>query len=285
MERVSFVEVRDVPVGELLPHPQNANRGNVAEIARKLRTMGQYRTIVVNAETNEILAGNSTFKAARDQLGWTHVRAEFVRCTPARALEILAWDNRARDRSLGNDHEALLELLESIEQMGDLDEAGYAADDLDELRELLEAAEPEEDDLQVPDPGEALREVRAAPDRLPDLVIDPLRLIMIPLPQQQHEWATDMMGGLAAQWGVSDYPAVLLRLLAEATDETPPDVERPEGASLAVRIVAHVSEHPGLTRAAVAKAMGQDRDVAKPVIADLVKAGHLVSDAGKLSVP
>jgi site-specific DNA-methyltransferase (adenine-specific) len=138
MEQVTVLETRDVPVADIQPHPMNANRGNVAEIATRLREMGQYRTIVVHAPTGNILAGNSTFKAARDKLGWSHVRAELVNCTENRALEILAWDNRARDITLGTDEQSLLALLEEIEANGSLSTAGYDSGDVDDLRALLD---------------------------------------------------------------------------------------------------------------------------------------------------
>lgn len=138
MEHVRLVKVEDVPVHEIQTHPANANRGNVAEIARRLREMGQYRTIVVHESTGNILAGNNVYTAARDELGWTHIRAEVVACTEARALEILAWDNRARDLSLGYDEQSMLSLLTDLDRIGSLSLAGYSGGDLDDLRARLE---------------------------------------------------------------------------------------------------------------------------------------------------
>lgn len=46
---------KQVPVGDLTPHPDNANEGDVGAISESLERHGQYRAIVVSQATGHIL--------------------------------------------------------------------------------------------------------------------------------------------------------------------------------------------------------------------------------------
>lgn len=224
MEKVHVVEVRDVPVTAISEHPRNANRGNIGEIATRLREMGQYRTIVVHADTGHILAGNSTYRAARDQLGWTHIRAEFVRCSDERALEILAWDNRARDKSLGYDQSSLLELLTAIEQNGSLSLAGYDQGSLDDLAAALEEAS----DLSVADAlGDPIQTAsrKTIDEMATQYETTKTRMVMLMFSNPIYVWVVEQLKELAERWEFDNSPDVLVRLLARETGATPPEVD------------------------------------------------------------
>lgn len=123
-----------VPVASLRPFPGNPRRGDVGAIAESLRVNGQYRPVVVNRRTSEILAGNHTFAAALT-LGWDQIAATFVDVDGVQAARIVLADNRTAD--LGSYDDALLaELLRPL----DLEGTGFDQGALDEL--LASVVEP-----------------------------------------------------------------------------------------------------------------------------------------------
>lgn len=123
-----------VPVGELEPYPSNARRGDMDVIKQSLQVNGQYRTVVVNRRTKQVLAGNHTFRAACE-LGWGTIAVDWVDVSEVDAKRIVTVDNRANDLA-GYDNEMLAELLSSLD--GDLLGTGYTAPDLEELLASLQ---------------------------------------------------------------------------------------------------------------------------------------------------
>ena len=66
-----------IRLDQLRPRKGNQRRGNIDAIAESLERNGQYRPVVVNKPTGEILAGNHPYAAAK-RLGWTHIAATFA---------------------------------------------------------------------------------------------------------------------------------------------------------------------------------------------------------------
>ena len=131
-EIVAIPETLDglrVDIATLKRHPANARQGNVALIKESLQAHGQYRPIVVNRRTNEVLAGNHTLDAARE-LGWRQVAATFVDVDDDTATRIMLIDNRANDVATYDDR-ALAELLQGLED--DYTATGFASADLEKL--------------------------------------------------------------------------------------------------------------------------------------------------------
>jgi DNA modification methylase len=159
------LETRTVPIGDVRPWPGNPRRGDLAAIKESLLKNGQYRPIVVNRRTMEVLAGNHTLQAA-NELGWSEIAVTFVDCTEAQAKRIVLADNRTNDLA-GYDEEALAELLLDLPS---LEGTGYDQGALDEL--LDELAPPPLDDEEVPPPP---AEPRSRPGDLYEL--GPHRLI------------------------------------------------------------------------------------------------------------
>lgn len=85
-----------IPIDQPRPRKNNPRRGNIDTIAESLERNGQYRPIVVNKPTGEILAGNHTYAAAK-RLGWTHIAATFVDVDEDQAARIILADNRTAD--------------------------------------------------------------------------------------------------------------------------------------------------------------------------------------------
>jgi ParB-like chromosome segregation protein Spo0J len=117
-----------VAIRQLKHHPNNPRIGNVEAIAESLSAHGQYRPIVANRQTNHIVAGNHTVKAAR-KLGWKHVNVTWVDVDTKTELAMLVADNRLADLAT-YDEPLLIDLLQS---MPDLSGTGWSQDAIDEL--------------------------------------------------------------------------------------------------------------------------------------------------------
>lgn len=182
-----------VSVDSLKPYPGNPRRGNVDSIVKSLERNGQYRPIVVNKRTSEVLAGNHTLLAAR-KLGWDEIAATFVDVDEDQAARIVLVDNRANDVA-GYDDDELRELLESLP---DLDGTGWDENALAELLGSVETLSPGADT----DAGELPKEPRTV---LGDVyVLGDHRLVC-----GDSTNLTDvdcLMGGLLAQLVYTDPP-------------------------------------------------------------------------------
>jgi len=121
--------IHEVSVYNLKEYRDNPRVGNVAAIAESLKSNGQFRPIVVWKETGEILAGNHTWKAAKE-LGWETINVTYIEgITEDQAKRIVLADNRYGEIGTYN-NKKLAELLESLE---DLSGTGYSDDYLDDL--------------------------------------------------------------------------------------------------------------------------------------------------------
>lgn len=121
-------QIHDVGVGTLVPYEKNARQGDVATLMESLSVNGQYRPIVVRRGTNEILAGNHTWKAAVE-LGWPTVKVAYVDVDDEGARRIVLVDNRSNDLATYDD-KALTALLSELQGFAG---TGYDQSDLDSL--------------------------------------------------------------------------------------------------------------------------------------------------------
>ena len=131
-----------VPITSLHPHPRNPRRGDLDAVKKSLRHHGQYRPIVANRPTGEVLAGNHVLRAAAE-LGWEEIAATFVDLSDEEATRLVLVDNRTSDLA-GYDDDLLVELLEGLP---DLSGTGFDQGALDELLEEVAPAPLEEEDL------------------------------------------------------------------------------------------------------------------------------------------
>lgn len=130
-----------IPPHDLHTFHQNARVGDVPAIAGSLRTLGQYRPIVVNIGThtgrpNEVLAGNHTLKAIRylaetypDDERWSSVLVHWGDWDEDECTKIVLADNRTAELG-GYDDTVLLGLLGSV----DLEGTGYTPLDLESMQ-------------------------------------------------------------------------------------------------------------------------------------------------------
>jgi len=121
-----------VPVAELVPHPENPNRGNVDSIRESIETNGFYGVVVAQQSTNRILIGEHRWRAAAD-MGAESVPVMLVDVDDVHARRIMLADNRTAELA-ARDPAALSALLnEVVNGASGLLGTGYQADDLNRL--------------------------------------------------------------------------------------------------------------------------------------------------------
>lgn len=103
---------RRVKLGSLVPFPGNAKAHDMGAIVESLEKNGQYRPLVVQQSTMQVLAGNGTLEAMQ-YLGWDECDVWLVDCDDETAVRINIVDNRANE--LGDvEYGRLARLLEGL---------------------------------------------------------------------------------------------------------------------------------------------------------------------------
>lgn len=133
-EQIIATETVLVDVSKLKGYDKNPRKGNVKAIAESLKTNSQYRPIVVQKSSMKILAGNHTWKAAKE-LGWKKIAAVFVDVNDEEAKRIVLADNRTNDLA-DYDNEVLAELLRDL---GTGVGTGYSEDDMNAILNAVSA--------------------------------------------------------------------------------------------------------------------------------------------------
>lgn len=125
----------EYPIGDLIEHPANPRKGDIAALKASLDEHEFYGAIVVQESTKRILAGNHRWKAAQ-AVGYETVPVLFVDVDDEQARRILLVDNRVNDLAT-YDNDALLALLRELDASDHgLTGTGYNADDLALLASL-----------------------------------------------------------------------------------------------------------------------------------------------------
>ena len=124
--RMGITEV--VPINYVRPHPNNPREGDVGAISESLRTLGQYRPIVVNKNDSTILIGNHTWHAAK-ALGWKEIAVTWIDADEQQSIRILLSDNKTADMATYDDEELQI-LLASLQ---DFSGTGFDGDDVDAI--------------------------------------------------------------------------------------------------------------------------------------------------------
>jgi ParB-like chromosome segregation protein Spo0J len=125
---ISVTETRTVPVADLKAYPRNPRRGDVDAIRKSIEAHGQFRALVVNRRTMQVLAGNHTLRALQE-LGLDKTLVHFVDVDEPTAAKINLIDNRAGDLGVYDQGE-LADLLQSLPELAD---TGYDDRDLERL--------------------------------------------------------------------------------------------------------------------------------------------------------
>lgn len=123
-----------VPVTSLHVHPENPRRHDLTVIAASLAAFGQVKPIVSWEDPDHgtvIIAGNGTYLAATEDLGWDEIAATPAELSPLKARQYLIADNRTSDLS---DYYAdqLSAILTDLKDSGQLDGTGWNAEQVDD---------------------------------------------------------------------------------------------------------------------------------------------------------
>lgn len=151
-----------VPLSTLRVHPRNPNVGNVEVVLESLRENGQYQPILVSRETRMVLAGNTTFKAAK-KLGWSSINVNWFDGGERECLVEMIEDNKSSDGSVIDDRAVFL-LAQSLPSLAG---TGYTAEDLqvpdldlsvmEDMQTNAEPSEPVEPKVDDPNGPVAMR--------------------------------------------------------------------------------------------------------------------------------
>lgn len=196
----------------------NPRKGNVSKLVESLKTNGQYKPIVVQKSTHQILAGNHLWKAAKE-LGWQLIDVVYAEVDDEGAKKIVAADNRLGE--LGTyDEQLLLDLLEDITLEG----TGYEPADVDDLLAFLD--EKVEVDWKTGNPIEAQQEnVQHRPtlsERAEHYAERTVRLLMCEYPNNQYVWIIEKLTELRNKFGVDNNAEAILKAVSEITGEEAP---------------------------------------------------------------
>jgi ParB-like chromosome segregation protein Spo0J len=187
-----------VAVDEVMPHPDNPRRGNPERIAESLRRFGQVRPVLVRKASGEIVAGNHTYRAATEILGWSHIAVVYAEMDEEEARAYLVADNRLSDMAT-NDDAALASILAKLADEGRLEGTGYTADEYDDLLANLNkiAEAPQEpfgggyaETPEQREAREALREKAVA-----------MREVVLMFDQRRHAQFSTFVAMLAKEYG------------------------------------------------------------------------------------
>jgi hypothetical protein len=202
------MEIKEVALITLKPYPNNPRKGNIDLIAKSLETYGQYKPITINKRTNEILAGNHTYEAAK-KLGWATIQATYVDADENTAAKIVLIDNKTSDAGSYDDTK-LLGLLDSL---GDLDATGYTDKDLRELQELYDAPEPQ---LKNTVMGKTLADWQET------LGQRTTRIIMFDYDKPRYMWVAEKLEQFRNENDLATNTEALIRLIEKISGEGAP---------------------------------------------------------------
>ena len=202
------MDIKEVALITLKPYPNNPRKGSIDLIAKSLETYGQYKPITINKRTNEILAGNHTYEAAK-KLGWTTIKATYIDADENTAAKIVLMDNKTSDAGSYDDTK-LLGLLDSL---GDLDATGYTDKDLKELQELYDAPEPE---LKNTVMGKTLQDWQET------LGQRTTRIIMFDYEKPRYMWVAEKLEQFRNENDLATNTEALIRLIEKISGEGAP---------------------------------------------------------------
>lgn len=211
------MEAIKVAVDTLHEFEGNPRKGNIKELVESLKHNGQYKPIVVQKSTKQILAGNHLWKAAKE-LGWIEIDVVEIDVDDTQAKKIVVADNRLADMG-GYDEQALLDLLGEIDLAG----TGYVAADVDDLLAMIE--EQTTPDWRVANADSVHENVQQRPtlsERAEHYAERTIRLLMCEYPNEQYVWIIGQLTTLREKYNADSNAEAILKAVAELTGNEHP---------------------------------------------------------------
>lgn len=205
-----MLETQNVDIATLQEYPDNPRKGNIPQLVESLKHNGQYKPIIVQKSTRQIIAGNHLWKAAKE-LGWEKIDIVELDIDDAQAKKIVVADNRLADMG-AYDEKKLLDLLGEIDLAG----TGYVPADVDDLLAFLE--EQQAPEWKVAN-AEAIHEnVQIRPslsERADRYAERTIRLLMCEYPNHQYVWIIDQLTELRKKYGVDSNAEAILASISD----------------------------------------------------------------------
>lgn len=127
-----------VPIDSVTQHPQNYNNGDVEAIVESISVNGMYRPIIVDRDSNEIIAGNHTWMACKELGAEIIPVIRYDGDSPAHVVRGMIADNWTASLARP-DNAQLVALLDDLAQTEHgLTGSGVTEQDLHVLRALAE---------------------------------------------------------------------------------------------------------------------------------------------------
>jgi hypothetical protein len=194
--------IRDTPIDELKPHPDNPRKGNVEKIARSIQKHGFHGALVAQASTSRIIAGEHRWRAAQ-LVGLAALPVDWKDVTDEQAVQIMLADNRASD-------DADYDTAQLADLLRDLPDPSAALWDQPDVDALLRSVAPAEAAMATSvDPG--LRDLH---ETYGDATV---RQLVLGYARPHYQWVTARMAELRERFGVDSNAALVARLLEDAS--------------------------------------------------------------------
>ena len=211
------MESKSVAVESLKEFTGNPRKGNIKELVESLKANGQYKPIVVQKSTKQILAGNHLWKAAKE-LGWAEINIVEIDVDDANAKKIVATDNRLADLG-GYDEKLLLDLLGDIDLTG----TGYVPADVDDLLALIEEQSAPSWNIAGEDGHQENVAVRPSlAERAERYQERTIRLLMCEYPNPKYIWIIEALTELRDKYQVDSNAEAILHAVSEVTGQEIP---------------------------------------------------------------
>jgi len=190
----------------------------VKELVESLKANGQYKPIVVQKSTKQIIAGNHLWKAAKE-LGWTEIDVVELDVDDSQAKKIVAADNRLADLG-AYDEKLLLDLLGEIDLAG----TGYIPADVDDLLAMLEEQSTPEWKVAGAESHHENVQLRPSLSERADRYAErTIRLLMCEYPNHQYIWIIEALTELRTKYGVDSNAVAILHAVSEVTGQEIPE--------------------------------------------------------------
>lgn len=211
-----------VDVGELIKHPANPRKGNIAAIRESIREHGFVGVLAVQRSTGRIIIGAHRYEAAVQE-GLLSVPVVFLDIDDTQALRLLLADNRASDLA-GYDEDALLKNLRDI---GNLQGTLFDMDALETLEAKVGAVRTIDPEFHgdYADAGQEMEARAAQAERIAQEMKD---VVLVMKPDDYATFMADVKV-LQKRWGISGLIACVVSAVhRNATDQSEDAVGRVE---------------------------------------------------------
>lgn len=201
MKDINSKSYRVAAIDSVEPHPDNPRRGNVGLLEESIEEHGVYRPIIVQSSRNRIIAGEHTWRAAKEK-GRERIAMIYLDVDDAEAKRIMLIDNRTSDQSVYDDR-VLADLLAGLaEETGGLEGSGYDEATLADLQSRLDVTVTRADGRDAVPAAERLAQFEASALRQIVLIFDVpgfnrvVRLLAALRPAMEAETNTEIVTAL-----------------------------------------------------------------------------------------